>query len=568
MPNSVAKIVDARVRNQAITAFDEVSNVQRIPRVTITPQPNTVLLDFTTKLPTIPIVEIFHLEISAKGELLFRPDNVAGLAFDFITGTTFTNHHARIPNLDQNTNYSFRITAPNAEQPPAVTTGRFKTGTRSCQVTINEIILFNDGDPGGDGELSWEFGLYKDGDRVGHAEFALNTRPDVIKLPFAGPAFQLNFAPDRLTIYVHGTEDDTFWGRFTGEAPFRLPEGLPTHSEDDDGVDTQVAEEIQLPNEDGPHPIHFNLDSGPWGIHYIIGGRMDVNVKNPARTIIRDFGDRNVKVYTPVKIVGALTSIKPQPGRMHTFGLGPDGLIVHRQPRDPRTGVRQWKPIPTHGADVVSIFGQSENIATIIALKDGVGRMLHYELTEQSRNTSHSWIKIGEDFRGAFTTIPDSDGRMLVMGQGKSGQVRLAKVDAATDSDIQWHDLGGNFVGQVSAIATDEIIDLFGVTENGDVMTRSWRMSSHPTGEWHSLKAKNATHVAAFKDESGKHVVILTRDRLLLAISDQGSDFSKPWRSVGTLDNATSDDPLEPTNEVSPDNTDDRLKAAMTEVAV
>ena len=83
----------------AVTAFDEMVFVQRISRITITPQPNAVVFDFTTIRPTNPIVEIFRLVQETNGTIVFNSGDSVGLAFGLLFDGRFTEHHARVPRL-------------------------------------------------------------------------------------------------------------------------------------------------------------------------------------------------------------------------------------------------------------------------------------------------------------------------------------------------------------------------------------------------------------------------------------------------------------------------------------
>jgi hypothetical protein len=103
---------------QFILEIDQHGLVQRISKIIVTAQPNGVLIDFSTNVPTVPVVEIFEEQRFPDGTLSFNFP--AGIAFDFLDaalGNLFTVHHAHVANLQQEKAYSYRITAGDGAPP-------------------------------------------------------------------------------------------------------------------------------------------------------------------------------------------------------------------------------------------------------------------------------------------------------------------------------------------------------------------------------------------------------------------------------------------------------------------
>jgi hypothetical protein len=154
---------------KAIPKLDVSRLIQRISGLVVTPEPNAVVLDFATNLPTSPIVEIYSLVKSPSGELVFDGGGAELLAvgFNFLPTPGSTQHHARLTRLQQRRQCMYRITAGGGVLGGlAVVTGEFTTGRRDATVTVREILMFTDGDSGlgGSGELSFDFGVYDEDD--------------------------------------------------------------------------------------------------------------------------------------------------------------------------------------------------------------------------------------------------------------------------------------------------------------------------------------------------------------------------------------------------------------------
>jgi len=271
--------LNAKFIEEFLTETDTFAFTQRIRRLEITPQPNAVLFKFRTTQPTVPIIEIFYLTRDTQGTLVFPPDRLVTVKFDFLSaalGNHFTKHEGRIDGLDQDREFGYRITAGNGSKLPAIAIGSFKTGKRSASFVVRDIQVFNDGDPGvfgASGEMAFAFGFYNEqedkvGSRYYHGSISSG---ELRKLPFGtDPAFQTSAAPDWMAVYVRGQEDDHFFTPFHEwmSAPLQLPTD-PEHHENDDIVTADAFQRLALPNGLGNHRLGFSLDSGPWGIHYI-----------------------------------------------------------------------------------------------------------------------------------------------------------------------------------------------------------------------------------------------------------------------------------------------------------
>jgi hypothetical protein len=543
--DKITNPVSGAIRD-AVTAFDEMVFVQRISRITITPQPNAVVFDFTTIRPTNPIVEIFRLVKDSKGTLLFSSADSVGLAFGLLFDGRFTEHHARVPRLDQNTSYSYRISADDGPRPGAVAIGEFKTGIRSADVVIREIQVWTDGDPGlrGSGEFQFGFGFYNEDDGlVASRNFSRDiSAGEIVNLPFGtGAAFRMANAPDSVALFVNAREyDDNIGTTFHSllPVPIHLPEE-PSNEEDDDGESASAIQRLDLPNEHREFDrITFSLNSGPHAIFYVANGWITVQVTNPPPSTVRNFASRSHTSVTSTILggFGGLRAVTPPGGKPIHFGLGAHGLIAYRLPRVPRERERKWARIATGGAESVTLIAQSETHADLIVVDKGLVRASRYTL-DQSHAKVNDWVVIGKDLQPALTVLPlEENGTAVLVGLTQSGEVRASLLRSEGLGSLSWTDLGGSFVGRVAAVQTHGGIEFFAVTAEGGVWHTIWQPNVEADYRWLSLGEKNVEFVSASRDKEGKHVVALTRDRNLIGLSTKDARFPKEWRMLGKLD--------------------------------
>jgi hypothetical protein len=517
---------------------------QRITGLTVTPEPNAVRLDFTTNVPTIPIVEIFrHVQTSA-GVLVFNTNDVVAVGFDWLDaalGNTFTEHHARMASLAQTTSYSYRITAADGKRRPAVATGTFVTGRRTGKVVIREIQIWNDGDPGLDasGEFQFVFTVYDDaGNRGPQVRFDRKiSSGEVIDLPFGtAPAITLPYAGDTVTVYVLAREFDRgLLEAFsdTASAPLSPPE-QPTHSEDDRFVIADAFQQLQLPTNNVEVRLGFSLNSGPWGIHYIVNGWVDVTVTSPPARSVKKSGTRRRRTTTLVR-QGARQAVYTPSGKAHLFGFGPDGVIAERLPRVRGERRRKWVLVPTDGADSATVVARDEQHVDLIIVKEGTVRIA-CRTVGNVNTASVEWALIGEGMQPLLTVLTLVDDTFVIVGLAQSGEVRARLMRDRRLADTEWSALGGRFIGRVAALTTGDNVELFGVTASGEIQYTTWQPDGKAPVTWRSLGEQDATHVFAVEDEDGRHVAALTRDRRLIGALRSETGYLGEWRDLGTLD--------------------------------
>lgn len=114
---------------QAVRELTLVDLTQRIRKLTITPQPNGVVLDFSTDMPTMPVVEIFRLVRDANGALVFDASEVVAVLFEggaeAVAIVAYDEAHAHLITVRDGVVRAARrgLSLPDQEPPHWVTLG-------------------------------------------------------------------------------------------------------------------------------------------------------------------------------------------------------------------------------------------------------------------------------------------------------------------------------------------------------------------------------------------------------------------------------------------------------------
>lgn len=535
---------------------------QRVKKLRITPRPNAVELAFETTKGTVPIVEIFREVRNSNGELQFSTDLLVKSVFDFLSawlGNRFTVHNGRIPGLNQDTRYSYRITASDGSWPSAVVTGTFRTGTRSADFLIRDIQMFNDGDPGifgASGELEFSFGFYNDdGAWMGTNRYFGNISAGEVRTwPLGkGSAFRFSNAPDRVGIFVRGIEYDLdlFSGSFkpADEPPLSLPETVG-HYEDDDKTLAEAMQRFELPNTSGTFSLPLNLNSGPWGIHYVITGRVEGRVTSPL--VLPEIPD-SAKVQTiKPKTIAALSFpgqqaiIQREASKPVIVALGPDGLLAYKHYPGRKEG---WKKIEKRNASSFTVVSGSAGKLEIFAVTDR--EILHSQLDPDSETAVH-WRTIGSGLQAPLTAIGLADNRLVLLTLDSSGVTQGLLFNETADKQ-DWQSLGGNFAGQVSALSKRNKVDMVAVTADGQVHASTWSVDSSHAPSWTPIGDRRVRLAAITKNDSNESVIIaVTAEREALLVAYDEEQGSKKWTSLGNFD-ALTRDRFEQTQDGHPD---------------
>jgi hypothetical protein len=291
-----------------------------------------------------------------------------------------------------------------------------------------------------------------------------------------------------------------------------------------------------LPDLSGEYRLGFSLNSGPWGIMYVINGWMNVHVTTPPPT----FENGLTKVSDHARTVsmgriGARAGLRMPDGDAHIFGFGPDGIIAEALPNAGGRSKREWALTPTGGADSATIIAHDEYSADIVTVTEGTVRIARRALGRATPESAQ-WKIIGRKMQPLVTALSLANGNTLLAGLADTGEVRVTMLRDGSSPKASWGALGGRFVGCVAALETETGVELFAVTAAGEVRYTLWRPDAKKKDAWHSLGGDGVLFVCAVADEAGQHLVVLTRERQFLGMSRQQKGWPKRWQVVGTLD--------------------------------
>ncbi|MBU1822775.1 MAG: hypothetical protein KKG00_14870, partial [Bacteroidetes bacterium] len=445
-------------------------------------------------------------------------------------------------------------TAGNGALKAAVAVGSFKTGKRSAAFVVRDILVFNDGDPGlkGDGEMAFAYGFYNENDdRISHPDKHYYGKRDIssgelVNLPFGtAPTFITTSAPDWMAVYVGGYEEDSFWANFGRgvDAPLKLPDN-PTHSENDDGVWADAFQHLRLPDTPGSHRVGFSLNSGPWGIHYITTGWADVVVTPPftlpniPKSAMMGKTTWTPRPWATLHSAGQQVKIEHPGGRHSVIALGPQGMLALRQPADRRSRSYNWKMIEAGGVDAAALVATRESIV-LFALSGGGVRRRVAALEESEAATQ--WQALGEGFRPPLSAVRLREDSIALTVLGQDGHL-YGMLMQPDQSEGRWIDLGGDFAGSVVVLPEKRSLDIFGLTPEGRVLTAEWQPQSQEEVAWQALEGEPLAFLYAGKENGSTHLIGLTADRQVLALSREDSYWDARWTPLGTLDDVDMED--------------------------
>ena len=275
----------------------DVTLVQRITGLTITATPESAHVHFNTNRPAMSILEIFYYRTGNVYEDSM-PENLVGSRLELLIGPGL-RHEFEVDGLPQDTRLWFRVTAtsPDPSVPRAYAIGQFFTLSRTAQVWFDNLIVYRSGDSNSPGEMIFRGAAY---DYATKTMFSGPFRRPAIGLGYSesissgakihdpfGTTAPIQNAPPLVTLWVEGSDDDRYdiplpltGLNITGEA---LPkDSIPGvgHGEEEYKVWASAADDVALPATVGDFTLPFKLDSGNWGVAWVMFGRIIGNVSS------------------------------------------------------------------------------------------------------------------------------------------------------------------------------------------------------------------------------------------------------------------------------------------------
>lgn len=529
-----------------VNDIDANGYTQRIKDLAVTAQPNAVLIKFRTTQLTVPVIEIFSLIHDTNGKLIQNTSNHITTRFDFVSaalGNYFSEHQCRINALAQETNYSFRITAGNGALSQAVTTGTFRTGKRSVSFTVRDLLVYNDGDGSGSGEMEFVYGFYNENNerlKDGPVYYS-DIDSGEVRHPFdKQQVFQNDHAPDWMAIYVKGQDDDHFaytpfhpWNN----APIKLPE-QPSHDENDDWVNADAFQYLEFPNEPGIHRVQFFLDSGPWGIHFVTTGWADVEVTPPSVPAKISQSAKSIQYKPKFKTTVTLNGhgqqgvVQNANGGRSLLATGPNGMLAIRLPLEKFQRIHQWKIIQERGVDSATIVAADNGIHTF-TISSGIVKH-RFECLDDSKESS-GWQELGEGFLAPITASPLPDGTIPLTALKQNGSL-CGMFFQCDFSKSKWVNLGDRLSGVIKIISQKHDLDIFNLSSEGTIFTAKWHPESAGELYWQSIDSVPFNYIFVDEEDEVLHIIGVSGDRQVHHLSRVHSQWSPRWTSLGTLD--------------------------------
>jgi hypothetical protein len=429
------------------TVQKAVQGVQDIHNLTVAPAVDSVTFTFRTRQPCSPWIFITD---PADTFVDGSPGNTAKstvhrMVFEGFFGSP----------LAQDTEFRYRIVAdalPGSMGPSKyATTGRFRTGSRTADITLEKIFVRNDGDPGwkGAGEFTFRFGAgdAATGNSLGNeveqlGELDVSAGADVrfkrqIHIPHA---------PRGLWLTVVGNEDDSefYPGArlvFFGEASFDTPGSKGF--EDQDHATATVTEHFVIGDIlDGTKEIPIVMPTGSFAIAFTVLGKLEVEARRGEWRGFDAAGPLRPRAWSQISVVGS-----SRPG--------------------------------DHAKRVV-LQGKGHKV---VVDSDGA---VYQQALGGDRSLPGPWRCLGGRFIGPVTAVALPGARVAVFGLGDDGTVLYRTDGADPPKDADWHSLGGTFVGSIAAASQgDGVVELFTTDADGTVFHGSFdAAAAEHRGDW------------------------------------------------------------------------------------
>lgn len=553
MPSFESQIIKA-IENLDIASVA----VQRVRTVSVTPEPEAIRFRFNTTVATSPIIEVFELQTNfdAAQTLNFEGAKLVRVAFDFLGLSKGTRHAVRMDGLEQEKAYMFRITAGGGAGTPSVITGRARTGRRDVVLFAREIGIWDDGDPGifyGEGELEFGFGLYgRDDQRLAHREFSCEAESgDLIQWPFGRgergreSSPRVRRAPDSLTVYVLGVENDSFIAPFHpwAEPPLQLPPSTTT-KRSSDWVKSDAMQRFDLPTQTGEYRLAVDLRPPPFSLHYFVTGWLEVRVKNPpASRIIGQLSTPRLAFESATLPRGAVAVIGSEDSAdSSNVWLGADGALSVGMRQDGSREV-DWRRVSEEPIDEVVAVKSGDNLNLVARF----GGDLRRSTVHADGSVASPWATAlafsdeaatNRTLRGPMTLAHGSNGvAIAVPGAGKLVVTVLSGDDFLPEFGFTVADSSCTVVAL--AWTSDKTLGLVGLRSSGMGLVAGWQLSSGATTtQWTELDAPlfDAITLVPATDDEPAVIVGLTIERELLVRRYGVSDEAGRWESAGYLD--------------------------------
>jgi hypothetical protein len=510
------------VLNAIKIAFDE-GFIQRIKNLTVIPRVQTAQILFQTTQPTIPIVEALEeADPSGQGKM-----DLVDVKFP-IFSPLVKDHNIQLGSatkrLPQGTRMLARVTAPptmfkEINPKSAVEQAWFSTLNRRATVSIDEIIIRVDGDPGGSGEMSFGLRFYdgETGQPLTSAEFVGqdNNAYDGKVIP-VNRRQVIRVAPDQLVLYACGTDWDSIDIPWPGQSfslkgivpPPVLPEA-PRKGEDDFAQWAEGLDTVNLPTFPTDNfRVTRQLDS-LWGavsfhVKYTVSCRVWSRFED--QMIIP--APKTMALKAVVAAAGEVAGARTEAGHVHLMTTTPTGDLLYRHvaplSRDGRQS--EWRPIGSAPSEYLTVHTGSDGTIHLFS-PDRAGMVCHRSFSAgDAPSPDDRWERLGGDVSGPVRAA--TVGRSIeLFALGRDGTLLHRRLD---DDGDAWENLGRCPGGLVDVIASRDTVHVFAADACGRVSHKHrtdgrWLPSRR---DWTGLGGGFGGPIVAATDEHGTVAVV------------------------------------------------------------
>jgi hypothetical protein len=251
---------------------------------------------------------------------------------------------------------------------------------------------------------------------------------------------------------------------------------------------------------------------------------------------------------------GGAGKIAGKSGRLHEFGIGPDGALFRKLPDQPWHRVddaaRHGPELPLCSCDIqVHAFADQDHRIHLLSYRDGA--LAHASYASEGKGERLRWRNIGEGLSDDITLAATPDGTPVAFARDRQGTLHGTHLHGAERG--KWIELGSGLAGRVAVLPGRRGTEIFAITQDGTPVFATWRAGISRKPQWQPLGKRlppsRLLRVDPLDLDGDTHIVALTEDRQIWTLAPGGKEagWTGTWRHHGALDELGSSSPTETT---------------------
>lgn len=530
---------------------------QTILGLDVFPGAGSVTFRFNTSQESVPIIEIANAppHQDAAGVMRVETWERVKTSWPVLQGMK-TQHHARVMDLEQDTDYWYIITADGRDRGDfSQRWGSFRTSSRSIRVLFDRIDIHFDGDPNSPGEMYFQLGVYAGGGTPLLAEAPGWGR----RKAFAGGTIGLgqtvvaDQVPQTIAIFAYGDDDDTTDLVLVDldEVQFSLPNVAPASGWGEGATEwCRVLQDVELPDEvvDQPWEQAFHIRTPNGGIQFTVHGMITV-----LPTTFSSQGVSPKRSAPKHAVIDTRSGAKAIAGgrSAHVLAMSARGEVFHRALMPDANGARRddWTSIGQAVSAPITSLASPDDGMDLFSI-GAEGSVIHKWLEREKWNPSlGDWVSLGGAFVGPiYAAAIQGTSRVHLVAidaDGNASYKEIKRRSLASDGHA-WHNIGGGgFSGEIRLVSSEQQLELFAIGRNGEVLYKALRGHdwSPAKKEWRRIAGPYAGPLTTQRIRDGRLVVLARNaDRRLYALEwdSVAQQAVGEWTELGTLDELAS----------------------------